>query len=345
MFETIVTWIGIALCITQAGMFSGLNLAMLGMSRLRLEVQAKTGNQAAARLLELRRDTNFLLSTIVWGNVGANVLLTLLSDSVLTGLSAFAFSTFLITFGGEILPQAYFSRHVLDIARLLTPLLRVYQILLYPIAKPTALLLDAWVGKEGIQYYQETDLREIIRQHAESSESDVDQTEGRGALNFLAFDDFNVTQEGEPLDPASILALAVQQGRPVFPKVERSPADPFIQKVQASGMHWIIIASQDNEPLLALDADDFLRAALFGKGPVDPFAYCHAPLIVRDESTLLGDVITRLKVWPDHSQDDVIDQDIILVWTAQKRIITGADILGRLLRGIAKRQEDLDSRQ
>ena len=97
MLETILTWIGIALCITQAGMFSGLNLAMLGMSRLRLEVKAKTGNQTASRLLALRKDTNFLLATIVWGNVGANVLLTLLSDSVLSGVSAFAFSTFLLT--------------------------------------------------------------------------------------------------------------------------------------------------------------------------------------------------------------------------------------------------------
>jgi metal transporter CNNM len=141
------------------------------------------------------------------------------------------------------------------------------------------------------------------------------------------------------LDPASILCLPTQQGRSVFPKLEKSATDPFIQKVQASGMRWTIISSPEGEPLLALDADNFLRGALFGEGPVDPFAYCHAPLIVRDETTLLGDVITRLKVWPDHSQDDVIDQDIILVWAEEKRIITGADILGRLLRGIVKRQE------
>jgi metal transporter CNNM len=31
----------------------------------------------------------------------------------------------------------------------------------------------------------------------------------------------------------------------------------------------------------------------------------------------------------------VIDNDLILVWDSQKRIITGADLLGRLLRGIA----------
>jgi metal transporter CNNM len=338
MIETLLIWVGIALCITQAGTFSGLNLAMLGISRLKLEVQARTGNQVAARLLELRKDTNFLLSTIVWGNVAANVLLTLLSDSVLTGVTAFIFSTVMITFGGEILPQAYFSRHVLAVAGVCIPLLRVYQFILYPIAKPTALMLDKWVGREGIKYYQESDLREIIRQHAESSESDVDKVEGRGALNFLAFDDFQVTQEGEIVDPLSVIRLPMRQGKPQFPPIQRSWEDPFLQQVQASGKHWIVITDKKEVPKLALNADDFLRAALFEPGPCDPMRFCHRPLLVQDESTLLGDVITRLKVWPEHAQDDVIDQDIVLVWGRERRIITGADILGRLLRGIAKRQ-------
>ena len=51
--------------------------------------------------------------------------------------------------------------------------------------------------------------------------------------------------------------------------------------------------------------------------------------------TKLGDVIGHLKVVPERPDDDVIDNDLILVWGTQKRIITGADLLGRLLRGIA----------
>jgi hypothetical protein len=50
--------------------------------------------------------------------------------------------------------------------------------------------------------------------------------------------------------------------------------------------------------------------------------------------TKLGDVIGRMKVVPERPDDDVIDNDLILVWGEQKRIITGADLLGRLLRGI-----------
>ena len=56
--------------------------------------------------------------------------------------------------------------------------------------------------------------------------------------------------------------------------------------------------------------------------------------MVRDPQTKLGDVIGRMKVTPERPDDDVIDNDLILVWTAQPRIITGADLLGRLLRDI-----------
>ena len=51
--------------------------------------------------------------------------------------------------------------------------------------------------------------------------------------------------------------------------------------------------------------------------------------------TRLGDVIGHLKVVPERPGDDVIDNDLILVWGSQRRIITGSDLLGRLLRGIA----------
>ena len=100
-----LTWIGIGLCLAHSATFSGLNLAVFGLSRLHLEVEAEGGSAAAAKMIGLRRDSNFLLTTILWGNVAANVLLTMLTDSVMTGAYAFAFSTFGITFLGEIVPQ------------------------------------------------------------------------------------------------------------------------------------------------------------------------------------------------------------------------------------------------
>ena len=39
-----------------------------------------------------------------------------------------------------------------------------------------------------------------------------------------------------------------------------------------------------------------------------------------------------------HGTNDVVDEDFILLWGEQKRVITGSDILGRLLRGITYRE-------
>lgn len=86
-----LTWIAIGLCIPQTGIFSGLNLALFSVSRLRLEVEAASGNTDAAKLYALRADSNFALAAIMWGNVATNVILTLLSESVLAGLGAFFF--------------------------------------------------------------------------------------------------------------------------------------------------------------------------------------------------------------------------------------------------------------
>jgi CBS domain containing-hemolysin-like protein len=40
MHTDALTWLGIALCLGQAGMFSGLNLAVFSVSRLKLEAEA-----------------------------------------------------------------------------------------------------------------------------------------------------------------------------------------------------------------------------------------------------------------------------------------------------------------
>lgn len=314
-------------------MFSGLNLAFFSLSRLRLEAEAGTGNKAAAKILTLRKDSNFLLTTILWGNVGINVLLTLLSNAVLIGIVAFAFSTVVITFAGEILPQAYFSRRAMKMASLLGPVLRVYQFLLYPMAKPSAWMLDKWLGKEMIDFLRERQLKGVIQQHIDSEGAEIDFVEGRGALNFLDIDDVPIAIEGEEVDPASMISLATTIDLPVLPQVE-SPADQFARDVNASGKKWVILSDLSGEPQLVLDADGYLRA-LMDTGTVDGYQHCHRPIVVKDPKRPLGSIIGELRKGMEAQSDATIDKDIVLLWTdTEKRVITGADLLGRLLRGI-----------
>jgi hypothetical protein len=176
--------------------------------------------------------------------------------------------------------------------------------------------------------------------HTEAGEGEVGLLEARGALNFLDLDDIPVAQEGEFLDPLSVVALPLgKNGHPALPPFERSPQDPFLRQIIASGKKWVVITDLAGQPGIVMDAHHFLRHALFDTAEFRMESLWHRPVIVTDMHTHLGDVIGRMKVTPEHPEDDVIDHDLILVWgKQQKRIITGADLLGRLLRGIANRE-------
>ncbi|HEX4408970.1 MAG TPA: DUF21 domain-containing protein [Xanthobacteraceae bacterium] len=325
-------WVGIVICIVNSGLFAGLNLAIFSLSPLRLQIEFDGGNADAKRVLELRKNSNQVLSTIIWGNVSINVLLTLLSDSVLAGVSAFLFSAVAITILGEIVPQAYFSRNALRMTVLFVPFLEFYRFVLYPLAKPTALVLDLWLGTEGIVYLRERDIRSLIARSAASG-GDVSKIEALGARNFLDLDDVLVIDEGELIDVRSIISLPIENRKCILPKFDRAPSDPFLRQLDASGKKWVIVTDLKGEPVFVLDSHHFLRDALFNELEA-PTAYWHRPIIVRNGQTRLGDVIGRMTVTPQRPDDDVVHHDLILVWGDQKRIITGSDLLGRLLRDI-----------
>ena len=301
-----------------------------------MEVEASAGNASAAKVLSIRSDPNLVLTTVLLGNVSINVLLTLLSDSVLAGVSAFLFSTVVITAFGEILPQAYFSRNALKVTSALSPVFRFYQVLLYPIARPVALLLDRALGPEGLIFFRERQLRHLIRKHIEASEAEIDRIEGLGAMNFLEIDDIPIVKEGEPLHPGSIIPIPFDRGAPVFPDYEPRRHDDFLQRIQASGEKWVVFVDENDMPELVMDADGFLRDALFAQAPIDPSPYCHRPIVVHDPAEVLGNVMAKWTVRSPESDDNVIDHDLVLLWGDTRKVITGADILGRLLMGITR---------
>ncbi|WP_328591203.1 DUF21 domain-containing protein [Methanolobus halotolerans] len=216
-----ITWIFIFLCLVQSAIFSGLTIGLFGLSPLRLEIEAELKNPYAIKLIGLRKNSHYLLSTLLWGNVAINTLLALLTDTIMTGVAAFAFSTAGIATFGELLPQAYFSRNALKMGARLSPLVRFYGIILYPVAKPSSIVLDRILGKEEVEYFKERAFRTMIIKHINSCQSDIGKCEGIGALNFLSIDDLPIKEEGSVIHPQSIIQLPFENNRPIFPKIDR----------------------------------------------------------------------------------------------------------------------------
>jgi hypothetical protein len=200
-------------------------------------------------------------------------------------------------------------------------------------------VLNWWLGPETIALFRERDFRILISKHSETANTELGKVEATGALNFLDLDDIPVRNEGEPVDPRSVVSLPIGDDRPVLPRFERTVDDPFLRQLDASGRKWVIFVDQHEKPCMVLDAHQFLRDVLFNEVSVDREPYWHRPIIVTNMNARLGDVIGLVKMKSEHPEDDVIDQDLILVWGKQRRIITGADLLGRLLRGIVTREK------
>jgi hypothetical protein len=310
-------------------MFSGLNLGCFSVSRLQLEIEASDNNKDAIKVLALRKDSNFLLTTILWGNVGVNTLLALLSGSVLGGIAAFLFSTVVITIFAEIIPQSYFSRNALRVSALLSPVLRFYQWVLYPVAKPTAKVLDWWLGPEGVHYLREDMLKQYIERSMGVSGSDIGTFEGRGAVNFLVLDGLRASEEGAIVDPRSVISLPFVAGRLEIPGPTDSVDDEFVRQVQASGKKWVILTDPEGVPRAILNADGFLRTLMSTTG-IDPRDYCVVPIVTNDPQATLEQTLMNAKL----ADWDSPGKGIILFWGTEKRIIDHADLLGHLFDGM-----------
>jgi metal transporter CNNM len=331
--DTLLIWLAFAFFVTQSAILSGMNLAVFSVSRLRLEAAAESGEPAAERVLSMRRDGHATLVTILLGNVAVNVLLALIADSLLPVIAAFLVSTFVITLVGEIMPQAYFKRHALRVAAMLFPVLNVYRILLWPFARPLGAILDRWLGSEGIPWYREAELREVLKYHARHGRSEVGRLEAIGAMNFLALDDLHVGSVGEAVEERSVIRLGVAGDTAVLPAIERSLDDPFLRRLHSTGGKWMTITDASDQPQFVMDVDAFIRHALLDERPPQPASACRRPLIVHDDKRTLGDLLRKLTHGGAKGSEDLADA-LILVWTpANRRLILGSTLLRLLLSG------------
>lgn len=98
-----------------SALFSGLNLGLMSLDRTELKIISNTGTEQerkyARAIMPVRDHGNYLLCSILLGNVAVNSTFTILLDELTSGLFAVIFSTLAIVLLGEITPQAICSRH------------------------------------------------------------------------------------------------------------------------------------------------------------------------------------------------------------------------------------------
>ncbi|GIX96956.1 metal transporter CNNM4 [Caerostris darwini] len=164
-FELMLIIIGF--CFILSGHFSGLNLGLMGLDCTELRVLEKCGTESekryARKIYPVRKKSNFLLCSLLLGNVLVNNGLTLLLESLTSGMVALVSATIGIVIFGEIVPQAICSRYGLAIGAKTLWITKLFMLLTFPLSYPISKILDFVLGAEIRTVYNRKRLMEFIR--------------------------------------------------------------------------------------------------------------------------------------------------------------------------------------
>ncbi|XP_023654696.1 metal transporter CNNM2-like isoform X2 [Paramormyrops kingsleyae] len=161
-----VIFISMLLCLS--GMFSGLNLGLMALDPMELQIVQNCGTEKeksyAKKIEPVRSQGNYLLCSLLLGNVLVNTTLTILLDDIAgSGLIAVVMSTIGIVIFGEIVPQAICSRHGLAVGANTIFLTKFFMLLTFPASYPVSKLLDYLLGQEIGTVYNREKLLEMLR--------------------------------------------------------------------------------------------------------------------------------------------------------------------------------------
>ncbi|KAK3931496.1 Metal transporter CNNM2 [Frankliniella fusca] len=175
-------WLSICImlvCLIFSALFSGLNLGLMSLDRTDLKIVCNTGTEKERRyakvILPVRNTGNFLLCSILLGNVAVNSTLTILMDDLTSGLVAVICSTLAIVVFGEITPQAICSRHGLAVGAKTIHITKLFMALTSPLSFPISKILDWCLGEEIGNVYTRERIKELVKVTTEFNDLEKDE--------------------------------------------------------------------------------------------------------------------------------------------------------------------------
>ncbi|KAK8789899.1 hypothetical protein WA158_006679 [Blastocystis sp. Blastoise] len=214
------------LLVCMSGMFSGLNLGLMGLdvNSLKMisesnvneivgtdindnEVKEMMKQKEYAKVVgPVRQQGNLLLVTLLVGNVMVNSLISILSADFTSGVWGFIISTVFITTFGEIVPQAVCSRYGLLFGAKTIWYTKFLIYLLWIICKPISMLLDCVLGEEIGNIYNRWQLYsmfELYKGKNKFGEETISTIQGA-----LSMDTAKISVASTPIDQVYMLAYS-----------------------------------------------------------------------------------------------------------------------------------------
>ncbi|KAL1931673.1 hypothetical protein VTP01DRAFT_9816 [Rhizomucor pusillus] len=173
-------FVAILVLVLLGGVFAGLTLGLMGLDQTNLHVMVESGTEDerknARRVLRLLdRGKHWVLVTLLLSNVIVNETLPIILDSLFGGgWQAILISTALIVIFGEVIPQSVCVRHGLAIGARCSFMVLLLMYAMYPVAYPTALLLDYFLGESHGTVYKKAGLKTLVSLHQVSDSQNGD---------------------------------------------------------------------------------------------------------------------------------------------------------------------------
>jgi len=166
--------------IAFSGLFSGLTIGLMGLSKSEIKRASSLGNLHATKVMSVIKDQNLLLVTLLLGNTAVNSTLSIFMGSIVgEGLVAGVTATATILIFGEILPASLLSKHALLVGSKTAWLVKAMMFLFYPITKPISATLDKFIGVSEDSFFSKKEFLYIIDDHLKSSKSDIDELDNK----------------------------------------------------------------------------------------------------------------------------------------------------------------------
>lgn len=183
-----IVFIVILMCLS--GLFSGLNLGLMALDPTELKIVMNCGNsneqRYAKQIQPIRQHGNYLLCTLLLGNVLVNTSFTILLDDIVgDGIAAVLGSTAGIVIFGEIIPQSLCSRHGLAVGARTVWITRFFMLITFPVSFPISAILNYILGNEIGTVYNRKQLQEMLKVQAEFNDLEGDEMNIiSGVLNY-----------------------------------------------------------------------------------------------------------------------------------------------------------------
>lgn len=272
---------------------SGLNLGLMSLDMNELAVISSCGDQRersyARTIAPLRKRGNYLLCSLLLGNVMVNSTLTVVIEEMTSGFVAIIAATLAIVVLGEIVPQAMCARQGLAIGAKTIYLTYLFMIITFPLSYPISRLLDHFLGEEKGNVYDRERLMEFIKITGHHTQLEADEVAIiSGALKLKKI---KVDQIMTRIEDVFMLPIDCKLDRETIKRIiekgySRIPIYEFADRKQ-------IVALILAKDLALLDPDDHTPVSSM-------LMYCKHPLIFIEDNVTLDVALNEFKTGKSH---------------------------------------------